>query len=489
MKKMLCVLFAILIIALTVPSAFAYEGEARDVPQVRIITESGNGCNLQKEDGYVSAHITITDTDGTALEDDALIKVRGNSTALDWVMKKSFTFKYAKKKNVLQMGSAKKWALLANLFDPTLIRNYVGLETARALGLPYTSEQRIAELWLDGSYRGFYTLTEPIGNGKDRVNINTDNDEFIIEYEATRNEDDVVYVKTGNLRFAVKEPSAPSESQLSFISETMTDLINTLKTGSKAEITAKIDLDSFVRFYLLNEYLKTVDFGFSSVFFYYKNGVLYAGPAWDYDLSGGNSNPDLTASTANAYVTEGMYANEKNLYSILCSYDWFNYEAKKTYEEYAGVFQNIYADNGLIDTVSTDYRVVIDRNYSAAGWSVSRYWVNVQKKPLATYDENLNYYREWCADRDQWLTAYFGEQEYYLKGDSDGDNTVTVLDATNIQKYLACLITDYDEMTLTRSKTSDEALSIIDATVIQKYLAALGNPNRIDEMVKVADKA
>ena len=31
----------------------------------------------------------------------------------------------------------------------------------------------------------------------------------------------------------------------------------------------------------------------SSVFFYYKDGKLYAGPAWDYDLSAGNINDTL----------------------------------------------------------------------------------------------------------------------------------------------------------------------------------------------------
>ena len=116
-------------------SAFAYDGETPDVPQIRIVTENGNGASLQKEDGYQSAHIIITDTDGSVLEDDALIKIRGNSTALSWVEKKSFTIKYSKKRNVLHMGNAKKWALLANLFDPTLIRNYIGLDTAASLGL------------------------------------------------------------------------------------------------------------------------------------------------------------------------------------------------------------------------------------------------------------------------------------------------------------------------------------------------------------------
>ena len=484
MKRFFALIIAIVCLFSLCGSASAYEGETLEVPQIRIVTENGNGTSLQKEDGYQSAHITITDTDGSVLEDDALIKVRGNSTALSWVEKKSFTIKYSKKRNVLQMGNAKKWALLANLFDPTLIRNYIGLDTAASLGLEYTSQQRISELWLDGEYRGCYILTEPIGDGADRVNIDIDNGEFIVEYEATRKEPDVTYIHPEGFRFAVKEHDPVTDDERDRISGIMADIISTVKSGSMEEISQKIDIPSFVKYYLLNEYLKTVDFGFSSVFFYYRNDVLYAGPAWDYDLSMGNANPDYSASSQKAYVYDGLFANEKNLFAVLCGYDWFNYEVKKAYEEYGAVFSNIGADGGLIDTLSAEYRNVFDRNYREAGWNVSRYWVNVQKKPLSTYDENLSYLKSWCVQRDLWLTYWFSSQKYYIRGDSDSDGEVTVMDATNIQKILAYLITDYDEMTVVRSKTSDDNLSVLDATLIQKYLAHISNPNRINEAVK-----
>ena len=123
---MLCLTLAVsaLCFAPSVSAAQVYDGEHLDVPQIRVVTENGNGTTLQKEDDYVNAQITIKDTDGTELSDAVQFKVRGNTTALSWVTKKAFTFKFAKKKNVLSMGSGKKWFLLANAFDPTLLRNY-----------------------------------------------------------------------------------------------------------------------------------------------------------------------------------------------------------------------------------------------------------------------------------------------------------------------------------------------------------------------------
>ena len=59
----------------------------------------------------------------------------------------------------------------------------------------------------------------------------------------------------------------------------MDEIISAIRRGDPEEIAEKIDVPSFAKFYLLNEFLKTFDFDMSSVFFYYQNGKLYAGPA------------------------------------------------------------------------------------------------------------------------------------------------------------------------------------------------------------------
>lgn len=135
------------------------------------------------------------------------IKVRGNTTALYWVDKKSFTFKFSKKKDVLGMGKGKKWAIVANTFDPTLLRNYLAFETANELEIPYTSNHKFVELWLDGSFRGNYVLFEPVQQGEDRVDIdiksNNGMKDFLVEYEtetAMQNPNDT-YFKAANQRF------------------------------------------------------------------------------------------------------------------------------------------------------------------------------------------------------------------------------------------------------------------------------------------------
>ena len=459
---------------------------AGQVPRVVITTEAGNGTALEKADGYVDASITITDVDGETLTDSVQLKVRGNSTALTFVTKKSFTFKFSSKKAVLGMGKGKKWALLANTFDPTLLRNYIAFDLAQRMGLEYTSEQRFVELWVDGSYRGCYTMMEPVQEGKDRVNIDIESNDglndFLIEREATRTEDGVTYFRADGIRFGVKEPEEPNDEQLAYIRTTTDDIIAAVKTGDRDVIEEKLDIASFVRFYLLNELYKTVDFDFSSVFFYYKNGVLYAGPAWDYDLAAGNSSASYSATSAACAETDGLFAANCHLYKYLCSYDWFNDEIRDAFRLYHDDLADIAAEGGLIDRLLEEYSPLFNRNYTTAGWRADKWWVNVQKKPLSTFDENVGYLRDWLGARVDWLAEYYKQEdetpEPLVLGDADGDGAVTIIDATAIQRHLAFFSTnvfiedaaDADE---------DKEVTILDATAIQRHLAGLPTNERI----------
>ena len=63
------------------------------------------------------------------------IKVRGNSTAMGY--KKPYAVKLETKAHLLGSGD-KKYILLANCFDPTMMRNFLALSMAKELNIPYT---------------------------------------------------------------------------------------------------------------------------------------------------------------------------------------------------------------------------------------------------------------------------------------------------------------------------------------------------------------
>lgn len=452
------------------------DAETMVVPQIRIKTVDGNGTTLQKADDYVEAYITITDTDSTVLEDSILIKVRGNSTANPFIPKKAYTVKFDSKKDVLGMGKAKKWSLLANVFDPTLMRNYIAFDFAQNMGLEYTSQQRYVELWMDDSFRGCYVLTEPVEEDSTRVDIDIDSNDgmkdFLLELEMGRVEEDVSYFTTNYIRFAVKEPEEPNEEQLEYISSTVNGIMDVIKRGNREEISQVIDIPSFTRFYLLNEVLKTLDFNYSSVFFYYKDGVLYSGPPWDYDLAAGNADPPYSVVSKAAADPTGLFAAERNIFYYLCSYDWFKSEIAATYLQYYDYIYNIGAKGGLIDTLNETYGCIYDREYNEAGWNVTFWWGTPQMKPLDTFTDNVEYLREWLDARNVWLSNYYDLHKLAgLRGDVNGDGVVSIMDATRAQYYIAELSALDSNGLLCADIDKDGNITVIDTTNIQRFLA------------------
>ena len=303
------------------------------------------------------------------------------------------------------MGAAKKWCLLANCFDPTLMRNYLAIEFAQKLGLAYTSSQRFVELWMDGSYKGCYVLMEPVEVKSTRVDIDPDDGDFLIEYEKEREEDDVTYVTTsGGLRFAISEPEEPTQAQQAEILAVLEEIKGALESGDYAQVTSRIDVDSFARYLLLNELFKPKDIEYSSVFFYCQDGVLYAGPAWDYDLSTGNSNPPEVTRT------DGLYAANALWYPLLMEYPEFRQSVADLYAAEQADIADLYGKNGRIDALRHEYADVFSRNFEEAGWDVTELYFTLMRRPDRSFDQNVNFLQSWLRDRDAWLRQYWKDE-------------------------------------------------------------------------------
>ena len=71
------------------------------------------------------------------------------------------------------MGKAKKWVLLSNPFDPTLIRNKLIFDLASNLSFEYSPKSYFLDVWFNDEYVGNYQLAEKIEFGKNRIPYDT----------------------------------------------------------------------------------------------------------------------------------------------------------------------------------------------------------------------------------------------------------------------------------------------------------------------------
>lgn len=143
----------------------------KDIPVINIEC----GCEVGRDE-YVQAHIATSDQ---IINEDMKIKVRGHTIA--YGKKVPYNIKFDSKKNMFGMGSSKKWCLVANMYDPSQMRNKLALDFAANLGMDYVSKCEYAELYYNGEYRGIYLFCMPVNVGKDKVDFATSSGSFYIK--------------------------------------------------------------------------------------------------------------------------------------------------------------------------------------------------------------------------------------------------------------------------------------------------------------------
>lgn len=217
------------------------------------------------------------------------VNVRGNATFAEDKTPLGLTL--AAEADLLGMGAAEKWVLLANAYDASNLKNKIVLDFAAAFGLNYTPSCQWVDVYFNGEYAGLYLLAEKIEVHPQRVALNKDT-AFLVSKEQTFNleKKSEPYVKLES-DYAVRIHHTAYDTQ------TLTEVLQSVENALLAPdgydpVTGKhwqelIDLDSWARKYLLEEVFANPDAGFGSQFFYSDpalgTGKLYAGPAWDYD--------------------------------------------------------------------------------------------------------------------------------------------------------------------------------------------------------------
>ena len=292
-----------------------------------------------KHEKITSAGMILADVNGhldTKMHVEA-IRGRGNGT---WdAPKHAYQMKLDKKVDLLKTGIGteknKTWILLANAYDPTLLRNRFVMDMALELGMTETSMSESIDLYYDGEYRGNYLLCEKVEVKPGRIEIEEADDilalingpvtdhlavgrewnrygvpytfldgfrdggylkgSYMLELEYVGNtlSERCYFTLKDNTTWGLRSPEGASQRMMEHISENTQEAWNTLMNMGTDPETGKrfeeyFDMDTFVLPVLLGEVLYNVDaFAYSSTFLIKETNshLLRCGPVWDYDLS------------------------------------------------------------------------------------------------------------------------------------------------------------------------------------------------------------
>lgn len=293
------VLVLIVGVGLLVKPLVEKEGELarfpdRGVPRMNITL---NGVSLDeikagsKETKYEGNELSLYEGDEMKEFGGVEVKGRGNST---WMQeKKPYQIKFSQKVDLLGMGKNKKWVLLANYLDKSLIRNDVAMLLAEMLETEYNVKGRFVEVYFNGEYEGLYYVLPKIEIAKGSVDLK-EPDGVLFELDTLHRHAGGCYESYLKecliLKDTVtKEQDIAQVMAINFM-EDFNDFEKAIKQGDYKKVTELIDINSFVRYFLVNEFTVNPD-AYSSSFYLYKDGAdskIYAGPVWDFDLALGN---------------------------------------------------------------------------------------------------------------------------------------------------------------------------------------------------------
>ncbi|MCH5314548.1 MAG: CotH kinase family protein [Eubacterium sp.] len=312
-----------------------------NIPSVHINTENQALSSIYADKSHKEkAEIEIY-SKGKKIVNDSLKYIKGRGNASWEKPQKSFNIKFKKKINLFDMGKAKKYSLISPYADQTLIKNYLTYMLADNVGLEYTSDSTLVDLYVDNNYLGAYLLADSVEAGKKRVNINDLDDENelanpdinIDELDVVTSAESIDRADSGTQRWVdiqnepeditngyiiqlefaerylnessgfvtdngqpivLASPEYATKGEIEYISSFYQDFENALYADDGYNNLGKhyseyIDINSFAKMYIVQELGKNKDANETSTYMFLDDGgILKAGPVWDFDNAFGN---------------------------------------------------------------------------------------------------------------------------------------------------------------------------------------------------------
>lgn len=437
--------------------------KSENIPAVFINTESGSMEYLHEDKGNEeTGDICVVREDGNTEYQGSLDRISGRGNGTWEYEKKAYSIKMSEKYPLCGLDKGNKWCLLALWREGSKVDNKIAMDIAEEMGLAYSAQGTWVDLYLNGEYAGNYLLTESVSVGEGRVDITDleqENRQYNVDIDSAaayeeednkgyliENGDDITggyliekdhpayyesekcgFLTSAGDQFTINAPKHASKEQVRYMRDYMENIEQLAQSG-QPEVWEYLDVDSFVRRFLLDEISFDIDTGVTSMFFYKERGddKLYSGPGWDYDHSFGDGAANRLDNAGYDYersVIEECAERPLRLKWYVYLYDTPQMQQHmiEAYTDLLPFFEE------LLDHRIDEYMEMIDASVrmdrilwegrDAKGHSDGKY---------SDYHANVRYTKFFIAKRLNWLCARWGvDHEEFMTPSSGEMHTVT----------------------------------------------------------------
>ena len=391
------------------------------------------------DDPKTVAVLKVEQNDSLLLETKIGIEIRGAISQYE--DKKSYGFEIRdtndslSNKSIVGLPKNDDWILYGPMSDKSLIRNVLTYALSNQMG-KYASRGKFVEVEINGNYKGLYVLMEKLKQDKGRIAIKkldkddnspekisggyilkidktagksnnfsdyNDQNSFISKYDSKGNLSD-----KSKIHYLYEYPKAKNitPQQKSYISQYIHDFEKTIASNSSQDYLKYMDMDSFVDYFILTEFIQNNDgYRISNFLQKDRDGKLAMGAIWDCDLAYGPENTFCGGMEKDNWVFR---------YNQFCGSDqwlvpfwWEKLLQDPTFKNKVNVRwkslrKSVLSEENVFKTIDSltiylQENNLIDRNYER--WSERKKESNFKERHL----KHIQHIKAWVKQHSSWI--------------------------------------------------------------------------------------
>lgn len=360
-------------------------------------------------------------TDAASLESQITIRIRGNSSR--YFDKKSYLVHLmeedgitSRDASVMGMDAFDEWALYGPYLDKTLIRNYMWYNIAGEI-MDWAPNVRYCEVFLDGVYQGLYVMTETVSSGENsRLDLSKPLDRgtatgYVLRLDrgSSVEEKNITTFSQYTLRNLQKlDIVYPGTKKLleypglsDWIAQDFSDFEKALYSYDYDESPYAwwdwADEDSFVDYFILNEFTCNYDAGQYSTYIYRDIAGKYRLCIWDFNSACNNYIDDMVDP-------ESFQMQNRVWFTMLVKDERFVNAVLRRYGQLRQGWLSDETLEGYMDEVAAWLGPAIDRNFAAWPGNFTEYRpMTPDERNPDSYEDALGQLKGFCRRRGAWM--------------------------------------------------------------------------------------
>lgn len=381
------------------------------IPYVSIHTYDGSFPQDKVND--IPCRITVVGNNYLK-HDSATTRLRGNASMQ--FPKKPLRLKFAKKTNLLSSpAKAKKWCLLNNYGDKTLLRNMVAMEYSRRIGMPYTPWMELVEVYFNGEYQGCYQLADQVEINPNKINIQEldgtdDTGGYHLEMDGYADQEPYHgWFRTSYCGgITIKEPDAAdiTDAQYGYIRQHFSSMEQAV--WNQQNWRAMLDERTFLMHFLIGELTGNTDTYWSMHMYKDRaNDTIYCGPEWDFDIAFDNDYRHYPTCSKTDYLYLSAGTNRSFVSKIVKD----DAAAQKTLQRIwskARLCNNLTSThiNTYVDSLAAYANEATHRNFLR--WPILNQNVHMNPRNAGSYAGEVTFLKDYITRRFTWMDNHVG---------------------------------------------------------------------------------